>query len=50
MYKAATQEKKFQVGIFAERGNEQITPSRAEKIVWNVKIVYLDDKMKLSYA
>ena len=31
MYKAATQEKKFQVGNFAERGNEQITPSEGRE-------------------
>ena len=50
MYKAATQEKKIQVGNFAERGNEQITPQRGEKTVWNVKNLYLDDKIELDYA
>ena len=36
--KAAAPKNSFQVGNFTERGNEQITPPRGKKIVWNVKI------------
>ena len=50
MYKAAAKKKTFRVGNLTERGNEQYPLSRGEKIILNVKILYLDTKMEHSYT